>query len=176
MKIKFASPFEIGVYIGLINLILFIIFAILDHYFIGLNNYFNFFNNFNGNKILTILGLMVTHLYICCFIIDKNNTPCHIFIVFAFGQLAYYSKDIKISLVVVIICLIIILFFSLVFNEIIEHDFCGLSRNTRRNMAHRAKNEVDESEIMKNQTLQGNDELSENSIDENLIELNPILN
>ena len=43
-------------------------------------------------------------------------------------------------------------------------------------MAHRAKNEVDESEIMKNQTLQGNDELSENSIDENLIELNPILN
>ena len=49
MEIKFASPYEIGVYIGLINLILFIIFAILDHYFIGLNNYFNFFNNFNGN-------------------------------------------------------------------------------------------------------------------------------
>ena len=178
MEIKYASPYEIGVYIGLINLILFIIFAILDHYFIGLNNYVDFFNNFNASEILTILGLMITQLglYICCFIIDKNNTPCHIFIVFIFGQLAYYLKDIKISFVVVIICLIIILFFSLVFNEIIEHDFCGLSRNTRRNMAHRAKNEFDESEIMKNQSLQANDEISENSIDENPIELNPILN
>ena len=38
MEIKFVSPFEIGVYNGLINLILFIIFAIFDHYFFGLNN------------------------------------------------------------------------------------------------------------------------------------------
>ena len=52
MEIKFASPYEIGVYIGLINLILFIIFAILDHYFIGLNNYVDFFNNFNASEIL----------------------------------------------------------------------------------------------------------------------------
>ena len=113
MKIKFASPYEIGVYNGLINLILFIIFAIFDHYFFGLNNYVIYFNNFKWNEILIILGLMATQLglYICCFIIDKNNSPCHIFIVFIFGQLAYYFKNITKSLIVVIISLIIIFFF-----------------------------------------------------------------
>ena len=113
MEIKFASPYEIGVYNGLINLILFIIFAIFDHYFFGLNNYVIYFNNFKWNEILIILGLMATQLglYICCFIIDKNNSPCHIFIVFIFGQLAYYFKNITKSLIVVIISLIIIFFF-----------------------------------------------------------------
>ena len=117
---------------------------------------------------------MVTQLglYICCFIIDKNNTPCHIFIVFVFGQLAYYLKDIKISLVVVIICLIIILFFSLVFNEIIELNFCGLSSNTKRNLALRAKKDFYESELMKNETV----ETDEESIEEYIIELDPNLN
>ena len=133
MEIKFASPYEIGLYSGLINLILFIIFAIFDHYFFRFNDYIDYFNNFKLKEIFIIFGLIITQfgLYLCSFIIDKNNSPCHIFIVFIFGQLAYYFKDIKRSLIVVIICLIIILFFSLVFNEIIELNFCGLSTNTK---------------------------------------------
>ena len=136
-----------------------------------------YFNNFKWNEILIILGLMATQLglYICCFIIDKNNSPCHIFIVFIFGQLAYYFKNITKSLIVVIISLIIILFFSLVFNEIIELNFCGLSRNTRRNLVNRAKTEVDESDIMKAETLKGDDLIRKNTIGEYIIELNPIL-
>ena len=142
-----------------------------------MNNYVDYFNNFHWNEILTILGLMSTQLglYICCFIIDKNNTPCHIFIVFIFGQLAYYFKNITKSLIVVIISLIIFLFFSLVFNEIIELNFCGLSRNTRRNLVNRAKTEVDESELIKAETLEGEDLMRKNTIGEYIIELNPIL-
>ena len=175
MERKFVSPYEIGVYNGLINLILFIISAIIDHYFIKANNYVEYFYNFNSTEVLVILGLMATQLglYICCFLIDKSFTPCHIFIVFIFGQLVYYLKDIEHSFIVIIICLIIILFFSLVFNEIIELNFCGLSRNTKRNINYRAESEIFESNLLKNQALEEDDDSI--SIKENAKELNPIL-
>ena len=129
---KYASPYEIGLFNGIINLILFIIFAILDYYFFKLNEYEEYFNRFNTTELLVIFGLMITQLgiYLSLFIIDKNDSPCHIFIVFIFGQIAYYLKEDK--KVIVYICLAIILFFSLVFNEIIEIRICGLSHNTKK--------------------------------------------
>ena len=92
---------------------------------------------------------MITQLciYLSLFIIDKNDSPCHIFIVFIFGQIAYYLKEDK--KVIVYICLAIILFFSLVFNEIIEIRICGLSHNTKKNIINRAQNEVGDSLIPK---------------------------
>ena len=109
-------------------------------------------------------------IYLPLFIIDKNNSPCHIFIIFIFGQLAYYI-NLQENLVIVIICLIIILFFSLIFNEIIEINFCGLSHNTKKNIITRAEIEVDESIIIKTDTLDENYKSEENSI-----ELNNIIN
>ena len=110
-------------------------------------------------------------IYLPLFIIDKNNSPCHIFIIFIFGQLAYYLFNLTENLVIVIICLIIILFFSLIFNEIIEINFCGLSHNTKKNIISRAETEVDESIIMKIDTLDENNKNEENSV-----ELNSIIN
>ena len=118
---------------------------------------------------------MITNLgiFLCCLLIVKNNTPCHIFIMFIFGQIAYYAQGTE-YLIIVIICLIIMLFFSLVFNEIIELNFCGLSRNTKRNMASRAKDEIMESNFIKKQALQGEDDIK--LIEDNSKELNPIIN
>jgi len=143
MEKKYASPYEIGFYNGLINLIIFIVGALIDHYFYGRFDYKEYFDNFNGKELLVIFGLMVTQfgIYMSLFIIDKNDTPCHIFIVFVFGQLAYYYNLTEIS-IVSIICLILILFFSLIFNEIIELNFCGLSQNTRKNIILRGDSEV----------------------------------
>jgi len=143
MEKKYASPYEIGFYNGLINLIIFIVGAVIDHYFYGRFDYKEYFDSFNGKELLVILGLMVTQfgIYMSLFIIDKKDTPCHIFIVFVFGQLAYYYNLTEIS-IVSIICLILILFFSLIFNEIIELNFCGLSQNTRKNIILRGDSEV----------------------------------
>ena len=113
MEKKYASPYEIGFYNGLINFIIFIVVsAVIDHYFYGRFDYKEYFDNFNGKELLVIFGLMVTQfgIYMSLFIIDKNDTPCHIFIVFVFGQLAYYYNLTEIS-IVSIICLILILFF-----------------------------------------------------------------
>ena len=157
MEKKYASPYEIGFYNGLINLILFIIGAVIDNFFIKKFEYKEYFDNFNGKELLVVLGLMITQfgIYISLFIIDKKDTPCHIFIVFVFGQLAYYYKLTEIS-IVSIICLILILFFSLIFNEIIELNFLGLSQNTRKNIINRANIEVEGALFVKNEALEGN--------------------
>ena len=157
MEKKYASPYEIGFFNGLINLILFIIGAVIDNFFIKKFEYKEYFDNFNGKELLVVLGLMITQfgIYISLFIIDKKDTPCHIFIVFVFGQLAYYYKLTEIS-IVSIICLILILFFSLIFNEIIELNFLGLSQNTRKNIINRANTEVEGALFAKNEALEGN--------------------
>jgi len=157
MEKKYASPYEIGFYNGLINLIMFIIGAVIDNFFIKKFEYKEYFDNFNGKELLVVLGLMITQfgIYISLFIIDKKDTPCHIFIVFVFGQLAYYYKLTEIS-IVSIICLILILFFSLIFNEIIELNFLGLSQNTRKNIINRANTEVEGALLVKNEALEGN--------------------
>ena len=175
MEKKFVSLYEIGLFNGIINLILFIIFAIFDYFFFHIDNYEEYFNNFDGKEVLVIFGLMFTQfgIYLPLFIIDKNNSPCHIFIIFIFGQLAYYI-NLQENLVIVIICLIIILFFSLIFNEIIEINFCGLSHDTKKNIISRAETEVDESIIIKTDTLDENND--NNKMEENSIELNNIIN
>ena len=169
MEKKYVSQYEIGVLNGLINLILFLIFAVLDYHFFKIYEYNDFFNNFNGKEVLVILGLMTTQfgIYYPLFIIDKNNTPCHIFIVFIFGQLAYYINLTE-NVAVVIICFILILFFSLVFNEIIEINILGFSKNTKKNIIKRGENDVGQSKI------EQKDSIVENQNNDDIVELDSI--
>ena len=139
---KFGSVYEILLTNGVITSTLFIIFAIIDHNFFGIYNYEEYFNNFNTTELLVASGVIITQLGLNVSILftNKNNSPCHIFIIFIFGQLAYYI-DFSGSDAIVIFCLIIILFLSLVFNEILEINFLGLSDNTKKNISKRAENE-----------------------------------
>ena len=76
---------------------------------------------------------------LCILLTNKYYSPCHIFIIFVCGQLAIYVNiDFSWKMIVVIICLLFILFFSLIFNEIFEINVCGLSDNTKRNISKRA--------------------------------------
>ena len=167
MEKKFGSIYEIALYTGIINILLLGIFSVLDYYFFGLDDLPKYFNNFNGTELLVIFGVMITQLglYLCLIITNKNYTPCHLFIIFVFGQLAYYIDFSGIS-IIIIFCLILILFFSLIFNEIIEINFFGLSDNTKKNIIQRAQNE--ENFIYKSETIDENDIVEK---DENIIEL-----
>jgi hypothetical protein len=168
---KFVSVYEIIFFIGIINFVMFIIFAIFDYFFFDIDDYEKYFYNFNGIELLVALGIMITQLGmdICITITDKNESPCHIFIIFVFGQLAYYFFNLNEYLVIVIICLILMLFFTLVFNEIIEINLWGLSLNTKRNIINRAQSDGDETFIVKSETIEENNEKDDNA--ENLIEL-----
>ena len=168
---KFVSVYEIIFFIGIINFVMFIIFAIFDYFFFDIDDYEKYFTNFNGIELLVALGVMITQLGmdICITITDKNESPCHIFIIFVFGQLAYYFFNLNEYLVIVMICLILMLFFTLVFNEIIEINLWGLSLNTKRNIINRAQSDGDETFIVKSETFEENNEKDDNA--ENLIEL-----
>ena len=135
---KFCSVYEISFYSSLIITALLGIFSIFDFYFFHLDNFKDYFDNFNVKELLILLGNLITQLglYISnlfTLFTNKNNTPCHIFIIRIFGQLAYYI-DFSVKSIPVFVCLIFILFVSLIFNEIIEFNFCGLSDNTRKNI------------------------------------------
>ena len=68
-------------------------------------------------------------------------------------KLTYYIDFSGIS-IKVLLCLIFILFMALIFNEIIELNFCGLSDNTKRKISERAEIDSDlDSMIDKNSTI-----------------------
>ena len=162
MEKKYVSPYVLGMFIGLINLVLFIIFGILDHFFIRINeDIVKYFQNFDTKELFVVLGLMVTQLglYTSLFFIDKNESPCHIFIVFVFGQFGYiFFKFPDMSggtIAIIVIFLILILFFSLVFNEIIELRFLGFAYNTKRNITERGAIETDNTILLNNNASDG---------------------
>ena len=140
MERKHASPYEVCFFNGIICSILLGIFSLINHYHLHLDNFSEYFNNFNKKELLVMLGFMSTQLGLYLFILISNklNSPCHLCIIVVFGQIAYYIDFSKVG---IIIALVLILFMSLIFNEIIELNFCGLSKNTRKNIMVRADSE-----------------------------------
>jgi hypothetical protein len=166
MEKKFASIYEVILSNGLINFILFIIFAVIDYYCFGLYDYANYFKNFNIAELFVALGVMITQLgmYVCILSLNKRYSPCHSFIIFLFGQLAYhfYNFEFKGSSIAIIICMLIMLLFSLIFSEIVEIYFWGLSYNLKRSIMLRAENETNDDSLNKADTFDIN---SQNSIE-----------
>ena len=60
MEKKFCSPYEICLYTGLIDLIFYGIFEIFDYFFLELDNFGEYFNNFNSTEFWVCLGVIVT--------------------------------------------------------------------------------------------------------------------
>ena len=141
---KFCSVYEIIFFNGLIELILFSIFSIFDYYFFKFDNY-DYFTDFNYIKLLVIIGTVITQfgLFICIFYTNKKNTPCHIFIIYVFGKLAYYLDFSRNSIMIIIVQLFILILL-LIFNEIIEINCFGLSKYTKKNIISRAEKEEKE--------------------------------
>ena len=166
MEKKFASIYEVILSNGLINFILFIIFAVIDYYCFVLYDYANYFKNFNIAELFVALGVMITQLgmYVCILSLNKRYSPCHSFIIFLFGQLAYhfYNFEFKGSSIAIIICMLIMLLFSLIFSEIVEIYFWGLSYNLKRSIMLRAENETNDDSLNKADTFDIN---SQNSIE-----------
>ena len=155
MEKKYVSVYELSFYIGVINFILSAIIEVFDYFFFKYDDLDKYFNNFDINELLVMLGIISSQfvLNIAYLFTIKIYSPCHVFIIFVFGQLAYYiyfEEGILIS-TLVIVCLIFILFLSLIFSEIIELNFCKLSYNTKKNISKRA--ESDEGFYSKNNEI-----------------------
>ena len=158
MEKKYCSVYDLSLYIGAFDVILFGLFGLMNHFFLKIDDFEKYFSNFDGAELLVCLGFIIIQFIfnLSLLITIKNYTPCHVFIIYVFGQFAYYI-DFSIDSIILMICIVFILFFSLVFNEIIEINICRLSYNTKKNITNRAESE--------DISLEGN--LSRHSIDEN---------
>ena len=147
MERKYYSVYEICFYNGLINTILLIIFSVISYYYFLMDDFDEYFNNFTTTELLVLLGYVSTHtgLFLCCLITNRDNSPCHIFIIYVFGYLSSYliniTTNFSASAIIVIICRIIILFMSLIFNELIELNFYHLNKGTSRSIRLRLGSE-----------------------------------
>ena len=140
MEKKFCSVYELSFFEGIIYIILIGIFSIFNYFYFEIDDFEEYFKNFNYIELLVCIGFIIIQfgLEISSLFTIKNNTPCHLFIISVFSQLIEYFDDFSVNHVAIIICLIFILFMSLVYNEIIELNFWKLSENTKRNIMKRA--------------------------------------
>ena len=142
---KFASPYEICFFQGVINLFLYIICLII---FNDLDDFFSYWNEINNIEIYLFLILMfiqfIFNLFI--FITLKYFTVCHILIIIVIAELEPFCRDLvnnNFNSIIIIIEFICLLFILLIFNEIIEINCCGLQKNTKKNIIKRAEIELE---------------------------------
>ena len=140
MEIKYCSVYEICLYNGLFCVTLLMLFAIIDHYYFSFDKYEEFFNNFKREDMGVIILFIIAQLgvYVSNLFTNRDNTPLHIFIIYVFGQISYYIFGFSSTSLILIICYLFILFWALVFNEIIEINCFGISENTKRKITFRA--------------------------------------
>ena len=84
MEKKFCSIYEIYFLSGVFLFIFFVIFSLLNYFYFELDNFKEYFNNFNSTESLVGLGVLITQFVLGIFLLitNKNYTPCHIFIAF----------------------------------------------------------------------------------------------
>ena len=142
IEFKFCSVYELCFYNGVFCTILLFIFVLFDYYFFEIDKYAEFFDQIDGHAIFIIIVFMIVQLgvILCTYFTNRDNTPFHIFIIYAIGQFGFYVKyrDDASTMTALIICQILILFLSLIFTEIIEINCFGLSKNTKKNISLRA--------------------------------------
>ena len=172
MEKNFCSPYEICLWEGLINFILFSI-CLLVLNALGLTigdiiypeNFFDYYNNFDLNDIIVILiNVFASFFYNILVLITCNEyTPVHVLIILIINESYYYFKFIENNLILNItgFCILLLLFIVfLVFIEMIEFNIYEISRNTIKNISIRAGR--DSCPAIKND----DDEVSENEENE----------
>ena len=163
MDYRFCSPFEITFYEGIFALIINIIFLLISTYIPlkqnfkytkllklcedddgkkYLDNIILYFKNIDFTEVVLFIVIMVSRVFFNLFshFTIKHFTSSHVVLLLIMGEISLdWAKNSTLELVFTIIIFIIELFMLLIFCEIIELKFCGLSDDTRKNIEKRAK-------------------------------------
>ena len=154
MHIKYIISFEILFYQGLIELSFGIITLIITTSINKVDNFIDFCNELDVKEGLLIIFLIITNFISNALLITIINifSPFHIFLADALsGFLSFFStlienkgmnngEEIEAYVIVLsVLFFIICLFMILVYIEIIQLNFCGLSNMTIKNIQLRAQ-------------------------------------
>ena len=147
---KFIKSYEILFFQGLIDVVIGIITLIITTKIYETFDSFNeYINDLDGAEIGIFIGLMFTNFitYLIYYIIIDIFTPFHIFLLNILSKILIFSctgglESETYIIVLFWILLAICIFMVLVFIEIIQLNFCGLSTMTKMNIEERASKDV----------------------------------
>ena len=152
MEKNYCSPYEICIWEGLIELILYIIFLlIINKLELTIadvkypDNFWELINNYDIHDFLLCLLIVFVNAIYNLFIFLTCNyfTPCHILILSIIHDFYFCLKineNWKLNIIGFFI-LLLILFMFLIFIEIIEINIFNISYNTKKNIELRSRNE-----------------------------------
>ena len=145
---KFIKSYEILFYQGVYELVFGIItLAITTKYFKQFDNFYSYFDGLEGKEIGRFISLVFINFikFFTIFINIEIFGPFHIFlldilagIIISFFDNDFSEFDVSISIAYFVL-LIICIFMILVFIEIIQLNFCGLSTMTKKSIEERAR-------------------------------------
>ena len=146
MITKFIKSYEILFFQGLIESILGIIMlAITTKYYPKLDSFSMYFENIGSKEKLVFISLIFINFvtFVIIFIIIDIFTPFHIFLLNILSEMisGFFDGTYKIEFylkIIYYIFIIISIIIVLVFIEIIQLNFCGLSTMTKKNIEERA--------------------------------------
>ena len=164
MDYKFCSPFEITFYEGFLAFIFNIIFLIIstniqlaDDFKYNslftiteykgkkyLDNFYSYFDKLNVIEVSLFIVSMIGRLLFNLFshITIKYFTSSHVFLILIMGEMSsidFRDRNKDVRFIFSIIIFIIEFLMILIFCEIIELNFCGLEKNTKKNIMERTK-------------------------------------
>ena len=150
MKKNYCSPYEICIWEGVIDVILYIISLVIIN-LIGPtisdikypDNFFDYFENYNTyDFILCVIVIIFNFIYNISLLLSCDFfTPFHILVIRIIDEYYTYlqfNDDWTLNILGIII-LILITFMFLIFAEIIEVNIFNISYNTKRNIDLRSK-------------------------------------
>ena len=120
--------------------------------------FYSIFTNFTFIQFLAFfIYSFIYGVYNILFsLIVKDYTICHIFLYYQFNVFESYFKEKNITIASIIInsvSILIEIFITLVFLEIIELKFCGINQDIKENIGKRAIKDVDETDSDNNSFL-----------------------
>ena len=145
MVIKYINPFEIMFFQGLIESILSIIFLIITTKFGFIDNFYDFVEKANLKESLILAGwIIINFIYMTIFYktIEIFNQFYLYFSIILSEYIVFFIEITEFTIWQIIVSIFLMLlcsFMILVFVEIIELNFCGLSKMTKKNIELRAR-------------------------------------
>ena len=187
--VKFCTPYEVCFFVGLFELIIFTLLLIffsnvsisgsenmnhLNEEYI--DNFSVYIDKINLNEILIfILSMFGRGIFILFgYVLVNDFTPLHIVLILIIGEISFaFNNEYNWKLYLKIVFFLFLIFFILIFLEIIELNLCGLQQNTKKNIIDRSEKEETEIGSVNSDNIE--DSKSRNQSDMDLQQL-PLLN
>ena len=145
MFFKYIKSYEILFSEGIIELFLSIVTLIITTNIGYIDNFWDYWENLDGNEIVIFFVLTLIYFLDYTLILSVLDifTPFHVFLITIVSEiiLFFYNID-KMNIIVAILSFILLIldtFMILVFIELLELNFCDLSKMTGKNIELRAR-------------------------------------